>query len=316
MLHKDYDPSKPALMRRAARSGSGVNTTLKPLGLITYGVLMIEGIKETLAWRYARQAKKGAYGVAFAQSLAAALKRPFAVQIVVGLRRSGNHAFINWFASQSHGPVFFFNNVDVNLSPLERQKREFFFNDVRNTPTLLFSYEDKEITDVLGGGLAEFMSHFDSQIVETGLAIVIRDPKNMLASRFKKWPGELEDSLKWKNVLKRYREHLNLATSRTCNMDGFQVVSVFYDKLCGSQDYRDRLSADLGIKQGSKGLNSVTPYGHGSSFDLVNADGNASIMDVGSRWQYFSHDQCFQDILKTDEMRDIEQDLENAIAAA
>lgn len=277
---------------------------------------MIDGIKETLAWRYARKVKSGAYDVAFAQSLAAALKRPFAVQIVVGLRRSGNHAFINWFASQSRGPVFFFNNVDANLFPLERQKREFFFNDVRSTPTLLFSYEDKEVADVLGGGLAEFMSRFESRIVETGLAIVIREPKNMLASRFKKWPVTLEEPKKWQKILKLYREHLTLAASGMRDMDGFHAVPVFYDKLCKSQEYRDSLSEDLGIRKGASGLDRVMHYGHGSSFDLVSADGEAGRMDVGSRWQYFADDQRFQDILKTDEMRDIEQDFERAIVAA
>lgn len=272
--------------------------------------------RETGSWHGARQIKKAIYGSAFAASLSLVLRRPFRLQVVLGLRRSGNHLFVNWYASQCYGPVFFFNNVNPKEIPTNRHRREFFCNNPFCVPTLLFSYEDRGPTDVADGGLQDFRSRFRNKIIDMEATIVIRDLRNLLASRFRKWPEQFDDCARVEQLLERYDCYLRLATSGNFQAIGSRVVPVYYDSLVCSRAYRDRLSRRLEIREGSRGLDQIKNYGHGSSFDPSHADRKAAHMDVTSRWRYFADEPRFQNILRKKEVNVLQKRFEEALSGA
>lgn len=231
--------------------------------------------------------------------------RPFRVLIVVGQKRSGNHAFLNWYMSQFPGISLLFNNVSTNQYPLDRHRQELRLKSLRASPVLIFSYEDETPQSVLAGQLRNFLSKHEGQIKDIRLCLVVRDPRNLIASRMKKWPEEFENPDLLSKVREAYLHNADLALSSPPCFDGLPFVPVFYNALISSPAYRSRLAAQLGIPDGVKGLDEVLSYGHGSSFDGQDKDGNAGDMAVFSRWQAFSDDPRFIAVFDTPEMRDM-----------
>ena len=68
------------------------------------------GIRGTGLWQAGRSVKESLQRSFFEQiTKRLILPKPFRLVVIAGQKRSGNHVFINWFLSQSHGPCSFFN---------------------------------------------------------------------------------------------------------------------------------------------------------------------------------------------------------------
>ena len=136
---------------------------------------------------------------------------------VVGLRRTGNHAIINWILQQVDGTVVFVNDIFINENPFrtvvevfESQDPDFYWraNRIKSNPLyagedyldnlrkeanrdfipkdlLIFSLEDYrlKLMDVKRYQKRHLL-YFGNSKEKTDI-LILRDPYNLLASRLK-----------------------------------------------------------------------------------------------------------------------------------
>lgn len=130
------------------------------------------------------------------------------------------------------------------------------------------------------------------------ILVVMRNPFNLLASvmayrgRRGGWkldPGRAMDL--WVQIA---REHLG----ETNRLDGLNSKIVNYDRWFVSEEYRRQISDFLDLEHTDAGLNRVSSYGGGSSFDKKRYHGKAQEMDVLNRWKVFADDRVYLDFLK------------------
>lgn len=262
--------------------------------------------RDTALWSAAGQLRKTLSAQVRRYTLQRVLKgnRPFRVMILIGQKRSGNHVFLNWYMSQCPGVCILFNNVSPTQKPTERRRQEMRVNSgAQKTPaTLIFSYEDHSPDTVFSDQLPAFLRDYHSQITDTTLVMVMRDPRNLIASRIQKWPEEFNDPARLDSIRARYIETADTILSPPQTQHGYRLVPVLYNALIASENYRAQLSNMLAVRQGARGLDHVANYGHGSSFDGQDKSGNAHEMDVFSRWKRFKEDARFQQVFDDPEM--------------
>jgi hypothetical protein len=242
--------------------------------------------------------------------------------MVLGLRRSGNHAVIHWIEQQAGEKGLHLNNLRRNENPyrflyevarhpdasghayalnellryawyiseenLERlrldAKRAFVPKDY-----LVHSYED-----FLAHKLADSMTlrrrqrYFGDSALRRDV-LILRDPFNLVASRLHSGRASVkhrhEDVLSiW---LEHAREYLGEQNSLT------NKVAINFNAWASDPTYRKALADKLGLVFADTGVDSVPTIGGGSSFDRLSYDGRASEMDVQGRWRQFEDDDRF-----------------------
>ncbi len=113
---------------------------------------------------------------------------------VVGLRRTGNHAIINWMRKQHNGEVWHLNKVPVKRNPYrflyEHYPYEKFTKeasgDFLKKDCLIYSYEDFELEEIAS---QEFENKHDIYLGKSAVrydVLILRDPYNFMSSRLKK----------------------------------------------------------------------------------------------------------------------------------
>lgn len=271
----------------------------------------MSGLKDTALWQVGRDAKRQAGALAFAGISRAILARPFRLIVVAGLKRSGNHVFLNWMLSQSLGPCAFWNHVAPDQYPTERHRREYRLNAVNQVPTVVLSYEDRDLTAVATGALARFLEDHAPRIRRRDLVLVLREPKNLMASRFKKWPGEYESADEADALMTLWHAYAAAALDGAppAGWEGWQPHAVWFDALVNDASARDRLSDALDLRRGARGLDQVTNHGHGSSFDGLAGAGDPSAMQVSERWRAFSGDPAFERLFADGRAEEVAQRL-------
>ena len=217
------------------------------------------------------------------------LARRFRLVVVTGLKRSGNHVFINWLMAQSPGHCLFRKHIARQCYPLRGGWPEMRLVGSIGMPSFVFSYEDRAKEDILRGGLADFISDHGERIVEQHLCIALRDPRHLMASRFRKWPEERADSGRSDATLALWRAHLDTARHGGA-VAGFNVVPVWYSSFVDDPDWRDELADRLRIRRGTRGLGTIPHQGHGSSFGETGATPGEG---VSERWRAYADDPAF-----------------------
>jgi hypothetical protein len=246
------------------------------------------------------------------------LQGPFRLVVVCGQKRAGNHVFLNWYMSQCPGVRLHYNHVAPDQYPTERHSRAVRTGAThgkdRPPPTLVLSYEDRDLQAVFDGALQTFLDAHAERITERHLVIVARDPRNLLASRFRKWPEEHRDSERLSRVLARFSDYAELVLSPPNELHGMRFTAVLFDCLIASRSYRDGLSKRLEIGHGDRGLDEVTTHGHGSSFDGVPPKGQAKSMAVRDRWKIYAKDPVFRAVFEAPHMNGLQDAFERTVA--
>lgn len=240
--------------------------------------------------RSARVLRRKAHRAGFAVASRAVLARPFRLLVVAGQKRSGNHVFLNWLLSQSPGPCAFWNHVAPDQYPTERHRREFRLNDPRQQPTVIFSYEDRALPDIFAGRLTDFLTRHEAQITDRHLCLVLRDPRNLMASRFRKWPEEHTEADRADAVTALWHAYAEAARAPDAVAPDWGGTAVWFNAFVTDTAYRRTLSDRLGIRPGDRGLDEVTDHGHGSSFGGTAAAPGQGVFD---RWRAYEDDPAF-----------------------
>ncbi len=81
-----------------------------------------------------------------------------------------------------------------------------------------------------------------------------------------------------------------------------RVPSLITPVHCITITEEPEISAALNLEFSDAGLNYVSSYGGGSSFEKQNFTGNAQQMDVTNRWKLFLDNDEFLKLIKNDEL--------------
>lgn len=220
--------------------------------------------------------------------------------ILFGMRRSGQHAIINWLAGHFDEPVWFVNDV-VNFSDPREGRGEqraakhpiyvenaTSFADMWGEPkkVLFQSYEDHSLIGLNDAANEKVVGRSR----KTVFVIVIRDPYNMFASRLRK-DGPLYACSPL--AIAMWKQYAREATGITEFRPG--AVCVNYNRWFKEPQYRRELEAILGLGESDEWMDRVT--GVGSSFSHLEMDGKAHEMDVFERWKSVSDSPFFRQLM-------------------
>jgi hypothetical protein len=215
---------------------------------------------------------------------------------VVAMRRSGHHAVIHWLLRQAQGPALFLNDVSLTAEGELRGNR---FSRYLNLPEaaaerdragdwvakelLVWNLEDRGVAELAdfcrrcrGRGASGRVRHL----------VVVRDPWNWLASRFRAEPA---DPLDGGAALPRWKEQMRECLERTALLPGCLAVS--FNRWVADESYRRHLAVELGLPGSDSGFREVEWPG-GSSFGSEGVRADNSV--VLSRWRELAADPSFR----------------------
>lgn len=235
----------------------------------------------------------------------------------IGLKRSGNHAVIDWFRKNAYpemARVIFHNCV---YSPLSAVPKKLSVEDVRlpaaRRTAMILSYEDTQL-----GELAELPIYRESDAILSGApdrkVLLIRDPWNCFASRLRRIQGleaAHQDPPKsiqrtsWDVAVKLWKQYAREFVGDTTELSG-DIIRVDYNRWAGSKRYRDTLLfRHFGVEKNRDiGIELVSNKGGGSSFDRLAMDGQASRMQVFDRWRMYADQHAYKQLFD-DEVVDL-----------
>jgi hypothetical protein len=222
--------------------------------------------------------------------------------IVSAPQRSGNHAISSWLFGHFN-KVIYRNHINggaqqyelyegasrtKNLGPLKKFSQD----------TVILGYENMAIKNLHPHFHRYFasMKPHCSPKVQVYVAKIMRNPYNLLASLLKYNSGFRMSPDKpmslWSQIAK---EHLG----ETAILKKFdRSVIINYDRWFESKNYRKKLSKFFDLEHSDKTLNTVLPFGMGSSFDKISYDQKAQTMEVTTRWKAMINNRRYIKFLK------------------
>lgn len=229
----------------------------------------------------------------------------------VGLKRSGNHAVLNWMRKQFPGKGLFFNNVMPENPYEEERLKEGVIDACTEFDYIIYSLEDRSLTSVCGDDVYPVRQNEDSPAVGERInVIVLRDPFNFLASRFQWGMSSARKTLApigisvpqlWVMYAQEYLGQTSFL--------GDKKVSINYNRWCVSRKYREEIAETLGFELTDAGFDEVTEFGGGSSFDGTEFTANAGSMKTGARWQKDSDDPSFLSLFRDGLLLDLAEQI-------
>ncbi|MEM9005648.1 MAG: hypothetical protein AAGE59_19255 [Cyanobacteria bacterium P01_F01_bin.86] len=225
----------------------------------------------------------------------------------IGLRRSGNHAVLNWIFKQLQQPVYFINNVDAGMSPFrcfhlhfpDKGYRNEAWGNFSKKKHLIYSYEDYGLQDI-SNPYSEYKhdlwlgkTHHRYDI------LLLRDPFNLLASRLKKNYMDVKTS--GESVVSLWISYAKEVLGET-NLLKHNKIIINYNEWFRSLEYRQKIARQLGLDFSDQGFNYVSSYGGGSSFDERSFQGKAESMNVENRWHHFKDNDEFLSLIANEEL--------------
>ncbi|MGF1457734.1 MAG: hypothetical protein ACFBSG_01770 [Leptolyngbyaceae cyanobacterium] len=239
---------------------------------------------------------------------------------MVGLRRSGNHALIDWIekqhADQNTGRFKHINDVPLSENPF-RHEYEYFSDHYPEYPKeieqvrlesigkfqkkdyLIFNYEDYSLDKIVKSGFERKHDWYVGKSARRVDLLIMRDPFNLLASRLKKGFVSVKSTYAsftdiWISYAKEFLGETNFLPE--------EKVCVNYNHWVEDYSYRKKIAQQIGLTFTDAGFNQVARRAGGSSFDGIVHDGDPSKMDVTGRWRHFLGNDLYQSLLRNEEL--------------
>lgn len=226
----------------------------------------------------------------------------------VGLRRSGNHAVLNWIAGLFDGPICFVNDIsnqpyvgdDQRCDPLPSIMNERKASLSDDHYLRLISFEDTRLVAIKS---ETFSKLFDSQASQKRIDIILlRDPYNTFASRLKLKRDQPNNpftkfmlkpcGLPLPELWKRYA-HEFIGTTNHLERD---KISINFNRWVVDESYRWELCEQIGGDFRDDHKEQIPFYGFGSSFNHLEFNGWASHMQLDRRWREFVNDDEYSSL--------------------
>ena len=230
---------------------------------------------------------------------------------MIGLRRSGNHALIDWIKKQKIGEFKHINDVPIGENPF-RHEYEYFLDHYPEYPKiienlrcqsqgdfklkeyLIYNYEDYSLPEILEPRFERKHDWYVGKSARRIELLILRDPFNLLASRLKK--GFISVKSTRVNFTDLWVAYAKEFLGET-NFLPYQKVCVSYNHWIQDIDYRRDIAQQLGLTFTDAGFNQVARRAGGSSFDGTSHDGDPSKMDLTGRWRHYLSDDLYQSLL-------------------
>ena len=230
---------------------------------------------------------------------------------MIGLRRSGNHALIDWIKKQKTGEFKHINDIPIGENPF-RHEYEYFLDhypeypkiienlrrqslgDFKPKEYLIYNYEDYSLPEILAPGFERKHDWYVGKSAKRIDLLIMRDPFNLLASRLKKGFVSVKSTrVNFTDLWVAYAKEFLGETNFLPN----QKVCVSYNRWIQDVDYRRDIAEQLGLTFTDAGFNQVARRAGGSSFDGTAHDGDPSQMDLTGRWRHYLSDDLYQSLL-------------------
>ncbi len=226
---------------------------------------------------------------------------------ISGMRRSGNHAVINWVLKQLPGATCYNNNMGPFHPPEDTIIKKISIRGFFNF-NLLVSLEDKWAKDAF---LRYDVGKFGGAKHRFNI-LILRDPYNMFASRWV-WKDEFgslfrEDQEHQKMIIEIWKDHARnfLAWQNNPDLEQGEIsLPLNYNKWFLDKNYRKEIAVKLQLKFTDAGKEDITNYGHGSSFTGRDLHKNASNLKVLERWKGTIEDPDYRKLFEDKELVDL-----------
>lgn len=233
--------------------------------------------------------------------------------LIFGVKRTGNHAIINWLIPQIGDVVRFFNDqhyffVDSTKFDehhmaehvLQLGVGRIFINNEKKRHNEVYLEEYSNVDNIIsfeGLKFGEMFPRKDQWINDFNVAvkrfsrkleisddityiIILRNPWNFVASQIK-WREMRPEYDRYNIDIDVWEEFYGLYLEKNQPNAHF----IIYDKWFIDINYRKKISKELGIKFNDINLNKVATTGGGSTFDKMEFDGKAQEMNVLFRYK-------------------------------
>jgi hypothetical protein len=237
-----------------------------------------------------------------------------------GLQRSGNHAVMNWIASQSIGICVILNDRKPGTNPFETMEEYCEYYDgcpgslqytwdaparrlaSSHTPARrrvpIHSYEDRESSShrVSESWIGRSTSHFD--------VLIIHDALNLFASRLRVW--NLQTGIKDRHlIVELWKQYAREALGITSVLNPPHTVVVDFGKWKKDKEYRRHFALTLGFQFSDSGIDSMLKIDPEHLFDGFDFSIEASKMAVNERRKSVVQDSKFKSIVSDSELQDL-----------
>jgi hypothetical protein len=232
---------------------------------------------------------------------------------VIGLRRTGNHAIIEWLKAQQAGKIEHINNTQARCNPY-RHKFENIIDyhskhkgwaykhylplskgNFKKLDCLICSYEDQTLGSICDPFFEKLHDIYVGQSQQRYDLLILRDPFNLFASRFKS--NMIGVKAKRMTAVELWIQYAKEFLGESQYLK-HNKMPVNYNRFVADIDYRRKLSESLGLTFSDIGIKKVASLGGGSSFDRKGMDGRGDEMKVLERWKYFESDESFREIFQ------------------
>lgn len=226
---------------------------------------------------------------------------------ISGMRRSGNHAVINWILKQLSGATCYNNNMGPFHPPENTIIKKFSIRGFSKF-NLLVSLEDKWCKDAF----LEFNPLKFGQAKKQFNILILRDPYNMFASRWV-WKDDFgllfrEDKSHQKMIIDLWKDHARTFLKWQGDKESVRIP-LNYNRWFEEKDYRKSIAVQLDLKFTDAGKEDVTNYGHGSSFDGRDLHKQASNLKVLERWKGTIDDPIYRGLFEDEELKELARNI-------
>ena len=229
----------------------------------------------------------------------------------VGLKRSGNHAIVNWIVRQSKGPILHFNDVRPDEPYHPSRLVNGAWAEALAVDTTIYSIEDTALAVVADAHSYPRRDVYPDLRCDRRIdVLLLRDPFNLFASRFRRgepwgrkalYVNGMSTPQLWVSYALEF-----LGQSRWLDP---RCIRINYNQWCKSLEYRRELARVLDLEFTDEGFNAVTNFGGGSSFESTNMDGKADLMKTDQRWRTFVDDPRFLQLFEDPLLLDLAQEI-------
>ena len=225
--------------------------------------------------------------------------------VIFGIKRTGNHAIVNWIAGHFKEPIYFYNNLLPFHHPFQRDYNRRGYKCLEITQPdrcqytkkncIIYSYEDFNIELLKDREIVSDRDNIIGKSRNYRQILILRDPFNLFASRYLNSKNDKKMSFKqelldlWITYAKEYLNKTSYLKNKVC---------VNFNEWFSDKPYRVRLSSRLGLKHTDEGLNYMMETGHGSSFSELRYRQNAQKLKVNDRWERFVSDKVYKEYFK------------------
>lgn len=220
----------------------------------------------------------------------------------LSMKRSGQHAVINWICHQNPRDILFINNNYMNknnfgiterkhvryeifshnnnkkkmeVNRYVKEQKDFNYSLLFNeTMDLAFNFEDHSGLEVTKNNIEKDFIKPENEII---FIIIVRDPYNWMASSEQSHANK-RTSIKERK--KRWKNHMEICLGTL--IFPYDFICINFNKWFVDKKYRMKLTNRLGLIFNDRGKEEMT---HESSFDNFNFQNKASQMKVLERWK-------------------------------